>query len=188
MIWRKLGLAALVAAAGVAGSSWCAAEDEPAKKPAPAAKKEESTEEEPAAEKKPVDPFAVPEGNDPKVLQLFLSRLQRTPPKTRTPEGIKDHLGKLEKVADELLGRDLDEEMLTNVLGMKIQIMSLLPQFGDDEAAKRKTDFIAKAATDERPTVAKMAKMYQRMDKIQTIAELKKEERAALIQEIAKDI
>lgn len=187
MVWRKLGFAALVTAVAAQGISRA---EEPAKKPAaPAAevKKDGDAAAKPA-EKKPVDPFAIPEGNDSKVLNLFMSRLQRTPPKVRTPEGIQDHLNKLEKVADELLTRELEEELLTQVVGMKIQIMGLLPQFGDEAAAKRKTDFLAKAATDERAAVANMAKMYLKMEKIQKIAELKKEERAALIQELAKDI
>lgn len=197
MVWRKLKWAALCAAVATMGTSWSMA-DEPAKtKPAPAAAKEGAAEEKPVAEKpvaekpvakKPVDPFAVPEGNDPKVLQLFMSRLQRTPPAARTPEGIQEHLNKLEKVTDELLTRELEEEMLTQAVGMKVQIMGLLPQFGDEGAAKRRSEFLAKAAIDERPAVAKMAAMFLKVDKVEKIADLKKEERAALIQQLAKDI
>lgn len=192
MVRRKLKWVALCAAMATVGTSWAMA-DEPAKtKPAPAAAEEGAAEEKPVAEKpvakKPVDPFAVPEGNDPKVLQLFLSRLQRTPPKAQTPEGILEHLNKLEKVADELLTRELEEEMLTQAVGMKIQIMGFLPQFGDEGATKRRSEFLAKAATDERPAVAKMAAMYLKVEKVQKIAELKKEERVALIQQLAKEI
>lgn len=187
MVKSKLSLAVCLTALTLAGATWSRAEDPaPKAKPAPAAGGQEKAGA--PAQKKPVDPFAVPEGNDPKVLQLFLSRLQRTPPKSQTPEGIQEHLNKLEKVADELLTRELDEDMLTNAMGMKIQIMSLLPQFGDEAAAKRKSEFIAKSATDERPAIANMAKMYLKMEKIQKIAELKKDERSALIQELAKDI
>jgi len=191
MVWRKLRWAAMCAAVATVGTSWSLA-DEPAKtKPAPAAK-EGAAEEKPAAEKpvakKPVDPFAIPEGNDPKVLQLFMSRLQRTPPAARTPEAIQEHLNKLEKVADELLTRELEEEMLTQVVGMKVQIMGILPQFGDEGASKRRTEFLAKAAVDERPAVAKMAAMFLKVEKVEKIAELKKEERAALIQQLAKEI
>lgn len=191
MVWRKLGWAVLSAAVVITGTNWSRA-DEPAPKaaPKPAAKEAEaeSTEEKPAAEKKPVDPFAVPEGNDPKVLQLFLSRLQRTPPKTRTEAGILEHLNKLEKVADELLTRELEEELLTQAVGMKIQIMGLLPQFGDEAASKRRSEFLAKAAVDERPAVAKMAAMFLKVEKVEKIAELEQADRAALIQQLAKEI
>ncbi len=191
MVWRKLGWAVLSAAVVITGTNWSMA-DEPAPKatPKPATKEAEaeSTEEKPAAEKKPVDPFAVPEGNDPKVLQLFMSRLQRTPPKTRTEAGILEHLNNLEKVADELLTRELEEELLTQAVGMKIQIMGLLPQFGDEAASKRRSEFLAKAAVDERPAVAKMAAMYLKVEKVEKIAELEQADRAALVQQLAKEI
>ena len=191
MVWRKLGWAVLSAAVVITGTNWSRA-DEPAPKAAPKpatkAAEAESTEEKPAAEKKPVDPFAVPEGNDPKVLQLFLSRLQRTPPKTRTEAGILEHLNNLEKVADELLTRELEEELLTQAVGMKIQIMGLLPQFGDKTASKRRSEFLAKAAVDERPAVAKMAAMYLKVEKVEKIAELEQADRAALVQQLAKEI
>ena len=191
MVWRKLGWAVLSAAVVITGTNWSMA-DEPAPKAAPKpatkAAEAESTEEKPAAEKKPVDPFAVPEGNDPKVLQLFLSRLQRTPPKTRTEAGILEHLNNLEKVADELLTRELEEELLTQAVGMKIQIMGLLPQFGDKTASKRRSEFLAKAAVDERPAVAKMAAMYLKVEKVEKIAELEQADRAALVQQLAKEI
>jgi len=191
MVMRKLGWAALCVAALTASSTRWAMADEPAKPAAAAAEGDAAKkpeESKPAAEKKPVDPFAVPEGNDPKVLQLFMSRLQRTPPKTRTPEGILEHLSKLEKVADELLTRELEEELLTQAVGMKVQIMGLLPQFGDETAKKRRSEFLAKAAVDERPAVAKMAAMYQKVEKVERIAELEQADRAALVQQLAKDI
>lgn len=186
MVWRKLGSAALLTAVVSVSVQWAAAADEPAK-PAAAAEKAEDGAAKPA-EKKPVDPFAVPEGNDPKVLQLFLGRLQRVAPKGRSPEAIQEHLNKLEKVADELLTRELEEEMLTQAVGMKIQILGLLPQFGDEDAVKRRSEYLAKAAADERPVVSNMAKMYLKVEKVQKIADLEKKDRAALVQQLAKDI
>ena len=191
-------------AVAVAVMAWCvcsllvAEEKVPPAKPKPAATEKPAaagTEkpaaagtEKPAPATKPVDPFAVPEGTDAKVLGLFLARLQRTPPKARTPEGILDHLNKLEKVADELLGREIEGEMLDQVVGMKVQLLSLMPQFGDEGAVKRRSEFLAKSLEDPRPAVANMAKQFLKMEKVQKIGELKQPERAALIQELAKDI
>lgn len=186
MVRRWIGLTGVALAAfAVCSTGLLRAEDEAPAKPKPAATPKEGK---PVAEKKPVDPFAVPEGTDAKVLSLFLSRLQRTPPKSRTPEGILDHLSKLEKVADELLSREIEGEMVDQVVGMKIQVLSLLPQFGDETAAKRRTEFLTKSLEDPRPAVASMAKQFLKMEKIQNIGELKQAERAALIQELAKDI
>jgi thiol-disulfide isomerase/thioredoxin len=192
MVRRWMGGTAVAAAV----MAWCAcgwivAEDKvPPAKPKPAATEKPAADgtEKPAPETKPVDPFAVPEGTDAKVLGLFLARLQRTPPKARTPEGILEHLNNLEKVADELLSRELEPEMVEQTLGMKIQILSLLPQFGDEGAVKRRSEFLANSLEDPRPAVVKMAKQFLKMEKVQKIAELKKPERAALIQELAKDI
>ncbi len=192
MVRRWIGLTVVTLAAfAVCTTGWMRAEDEAPAKPKPAAtpKKEgEKAAEKPAAEKKPVDPFAVPEGTDAKVLGLFLARLQRTPPKARTPEGILEHLNKLEKVADELLGREIEGEMVDQVVGMKIQVLSLLPQYGDEGAVKRRAEFLTKSLEDPRPAVANMAKQYLKMEKVQKIGELKQPERAALIEELAKDI
>ncbi len=166
-------------------------EKTPAAKPKAAATEksgEKPTAEKPATEVKPVDPFAVPDGIDSKVLGQYLSRLQRTPPKARTPEGIQEHLNKLEKVADELLGRELDDELLGQIMGLKIQVLTMLPRFGDEASVQRRAEFLAKAAEDTRPAVEKMAKQFLKMDRVQKIGELEKEERTAIIQELSKDI
>jgi thiol-disulfide isomerase/thioredoxin len=192
MIRRWIGVPAV---AGTVVAFCCsgfalAEEKAPAAKPKAAASNKAAGEktDQPAAEKKPVDPFAVPEGNDPKVISLFLSRLQRIPPKARTPEGILQHVNKLEKVADELLTRELEDELLEQVIGMKFQLLSLYGQLEVEGAAERQSEFLAKAAEDPRPIVANMAKTYLRMQRVQNIGDLKKDERIALVQEIAKDL
>ena len=140
MIRRWTGLPCLIGAvvAGTVGALWLSgltfAEDTvPGTKPKPAAEAKDG--EKPATEgekpeAKPVDPFEVPEGTDSKVLNLFLSRLQRTPPKSRTPEGITEYLGKLEKVADELHSRELDDQMTEQAFGMKIHPSYHTPRAG----------------------------------------------------------
>ena len=192
MVRRWMGGAAVA----VAVMAWCAcgfvvAEDKvPPVKPKPAATEKPAAEgtEKPAPATKPADPFAVPEGTDSKLLGLFLSRLSRAQPKASTPEAYLEHFQKLEKVADELLGRELDEEMALQVVRMKIEILSILPRVGDEEAEKRRSEFLTKSLEDPRPAVAKMVKQFLKGEKVQNIAALKKTERAALIQELAKDI
>ncbi len=193
MVRRWIGLtAASGAVLALCVNGFVIADEKPAaQKPKPAAAAEkpgEAPAEKPAAEKKPVDPFAVPEGSDSKVLGMFLSRLMRVPPTDRTPEGILGHLNKLEAVADELLGRELEGPLVEQVVSLKIQVLSTLPRFGDEKSVERLSDFIAKSADDPRPAVANMAKQYQKMERIQKIGDLKKEERAALIEELAQDI
>ena len=192
MIRRWIGVPAV---AGTVVALCChgfvLAEDKaPATKPKAAASEKAGAEkaEKPSAEKKVVDPFAVPEGTDPKVIELFLSRLRRVPIKDRSEAGIAEHIGKLEKVADELLSRDLEGELLERAIGMKFEIMSLSVQRELEGAKERQAEFLAKAVQDPRPAVANMAKVYLKMQRVQNIGDLEKAERAALIQELAKDI
>jgi len=188
MIRRWIGLTAVACTlVAVCTSGVTLAEDKaPAAKPKAVAK--QPAGEKADTEKKPVDPFAVPEGTDSKVLGMFLSRLQRVAPKDRTPEGTVEHLNKLEKVSDELLSRELDDQMVEQAIGMKIQILSLYPQFEVEGAAERRAEFLAKAAEDTRPVVAAMAKQYLKVERVQKIGDLSKPERAAMIKELARDI
>ncbi len=192
MVRRWMG-GTVVAAAVMA---WCAcglmvAEDKaPPVKPKPAATEKPAAAgtEKPAPATKPVDPFTVPEGTDAKVLGLFLARLSRVQPKLATREGYLEHFQKLEKVADELLGRALDEEFAPQVVRMKIEILSILPRVGDEGALDRRSEFLTKSLEDTRPSVVALIKQLLKGDQVQKIAELKPAERAALIQELAKDI
>ena len=195
MVRRWIGVTAVTAVAA-AVLAWCASGFVVAEVTTPKVKPKAAATEKPAAgdaEKpapvaKPVDPFAVPEGTDAKVLELFLKRLSRAQPKARTPEAYLEHFQKLEKVADELLTRELDEEFAPQVVEMKIQIMTILPQVGDETAIERRAEFLAKSLEDPRPSIVTLVKQILKGEKVQKIAELKKPDRAALIQELAKDI
>ena len=191
MVRRWIGLTAVaLAALAVCTTGLMRAEDEVPAKPKVAAtpKEGEPAAEKPAPEKKPIDPFVVPEGNDAKVLGLFLARLQRTSPTVKTPEGILEFLKQREKAVDELLTRELDEEMAQQAIGIKILTLNLLPQFGDETAVQRRTEFLTNSLDDPRPAVSNLAKQLLKMEKIQAIGKLPKSERAALVQELAKDI
>lgn len=142
----------------------------------------------PAAQKKPVDPFAVPESNDPKVLMLFLSRVQRIPPRSRTREGNIEYLQRLEKVADQLIDRPIDDQVLETVVSIKVQVLTLYKKLKVEGADARRTEFLAEAAKDSRPIVVEFAKTFQKMILVDEIGELTKEKRDSLIRELAQDI
>lgn len=181
MVRHRVWLAAALALMAV-GNGFVRSEEKPQPKPAAEAG------EKPEGVAKPVDPFAVPEGNDSKVLNLFMGRLMRTPPKTRTPEGILEHLNKLSKVADELMSREIDDALLEQAVGIKYQTLQLRSQFGDETAAKDREAFIAASLKDQRAPVANFAKQMLKMQKIQGMADLKPEERKSLIAELVKDL
>jgi thiol-disulfide isomerase/thioredoxin len=192
MIRRWIGVPAV---AGTVVALCChgfvVAEDKaPAAQPKAATSEKAGTEKAnpPAAQKKPVDPYAVPESNDPKVLTLFLSRLQRIPPKSRTREGNIEYLQRLEKVADELIDRPLDDQVLETVVSIKVQVLTLYKKLEVEDADARRNEFLATASQDPRPIVVEFAKTFQKMILVDEIDELTKEKRDSLIQELAQDI
>lgn len=195
-----VGAAVLVCAAG---ASWAQETEVEIRKPKPnpasadTKKGSASSSEQPAGDgkkdkppvkKPPVDPYVAPEGNDTKVLRLFLSRLQRTPPKERTEAGILEHFQKIEKALDDLLTRELEDEMLEQVFSTKVQILGVYPQLGVEGAAEKRQELLAKAVEDERAPIAKIAKQFLKMERVQGIAELEDQERQALVEELAQDL
>ena len=194
MIRRWMGVSVV---AGAVLALWMngfslAEEKAPAAKPAAAAtegKAGEKAGDAPAVEKKPVDPFAVPEGNDTKVLGMFLSRLQRVKPKTQTKAAVVDYLVKMEEVADELLSRDVEGPVIEQAFSYKMSALNYLAmRIGDEDATKRRKEFLAKSAEHTRPEISNMAKQYLKMERIQSMETLAEPERTALVQELAKDI
>ena len=183
MVRRWIGLTVVTGAALTLFANGFVIADEK-----PTVQKPKVAAAEKAEEKKAIDPFEAPEGTDSKVLELFLQRLMNAPPKSRQPEAILEHLIKLEKVADELLTRELEEPMFEQVVNMKISVLAAMPRFGDQESAKRLTEYLTQAAEDTRPTVSTLAKQYLKMQRIQQIGDLKPAERNALVQQLAKDI
>ncbi len=179
MVRNRLWLAVVLAMV-VTGNGSVRGEDEPKPK-APAAAEKEGVA-------KPSDPFAIPEGNDQKVLSLFLGRLMRVQPKGNTQEAVLEHVLKLEKVADELLSRELEDQMLAQAIGMKYQLFQLRGRFGDKTVEKDQAAFAANSLKDKRPQVLDPAKRFLKMQRIEGIAKLKEGERAALIQQLGKEI
>ncbi|MEZ6057946.1 MAG: TlpA disulfide reductase family protein [Planctomycetaceae bacterium] len=177
--------ASLVGLALLCATSLTSCADDAAEKPAAAAEKPAETEK-PAAE---VDPFAVPEGTDSAELKAFMQKLSQTPPQDRTPEGLKTFFNNLDKAFSEILTRDVEDEIATTAAGARSQILTILAdRLGDESAAERLKTFTASLQKDERPALAAIGKSLALQQRISGITELKSEERAALIQEVADSL
>jgi thiol-disulfide isomerase/thioredoxin len=144
----------------------------------------DETPAETAEEEKP-DPFAVPAEATPEELSLFLRRIGRMQPEERTQEGLLAHIGKLNTAVDEVLTRELDDETAQMAAGFKLEVLTLLGNFGDETAEKQIAEFIEKLSKDERPALVELARNYKLSQRIRRVAEMEPAERQELIDEIA---
>jgi hypothetical protein len=108
--------------------------------PAPdAAKPADAPKDEAAA-----DPFKIPEGNDPKVLQGFLNDLRKTKPEKGGLAGAREHLRKIEGVIGTVLEKpQLDEETAMMAVDLRFQILQVLASRGDEAAPADREKFVA---------------------------------------------
>lgn len=173
MIRRLLCWTLLVLLAGLSGAPLSAQDA-----PAPAAK--EGTE-------KP-DLFAVPEGTDSKVLNLFLQRLARTPPEERTREGVLEHLGKIDAAISEIIKRDIEEELYVGAVELRLQLLGILPQLGDNTAVIKRSKIIDELKKDQRKSVQALAARIELEERISRIPVMPAEAKKKLITEVGEQL
>lgn len=149
------------------------AQETPPAPPAPNAKAENK------------DPYAVPEGSDTTALSIFLKRLAQTPPPERTPEGIRTHLQKLDEAVAEVLTRDIEEQLFVSATQVRLQVLSLLPQFGDNLAVAKRAKLIDQLKHDERPAVKEIAAQIIFQERVRNLPQASDEEKNELISELS---
>jgi len=132
-----------------------------------------------------VDPFQIPEGNDPQVLQKFLERLFQTPPANRSLSGRQEHLRKVEAVVARLQQKDLDEATALTSSDMRFQILQFLERSGDPTAAADRQKFIEALSKHKLPKVAERGTLYGLASRVSGMAGLKPDARQKLIDDIA---
>lgn len=130
------------------------------------------------------DPFKVPEGNDDKVLHIFLQRLARSAPEERTREGILEHLTKMDKSIEEVLSRDVTEELYVNAVELRLQLLSILPQLGDNSGVIKRAKIIDELKKDERESVKALAARIELEERISRLPVMPDEAKKKLIKEI----
>jgi len=148
---------------------------------APAAEAAEEKKEKP-------DPFKVPEGTDDKVLNIFLQRLSRTPPADRSKEGLLEHLGKMDKAIQEIISRDISEEMYISSLELRLQLLGILPQLGDNSAVIKRSKLIDELKRDKREGVKALAARLELEERISRLPVMKDEAKKTLVKEIGDQL
>lgn len=145
-------------------------------------------QDEPAVEEKAEDPFAVPEGVDSNELQLFLRKLARTPPPERTPEAILAHLKKMEGAFAEIMGRKVEEEVFLMAAQLRLEVLGLMPQFGDNTGVLKRTKILEALKQDPREGVKALAARIEVEERIARIPALPAAARAQLVSELGENL
>jgi peroxiredoxin len=178
--WSRRLCGVTCAAAVAVATAAFAQDDKPAASKSSA--QDKAAAEEPA--EKP-DPYAVPAGNDAQELTLFMLRLRRMPPPQRTPEGMIAHVTRIGEAVDEVLTRDIEGSALTSAVQLKYAVLMTLDRNGDESAAAKIDEFLARLKQDPRPEVVAEGKKIELNTRIGRIPAMTPEERKQLVDEVA---
>ncbi|QDT56490.1 Thiol-disulfide oxidoreductase ResA [Caulifigura coniformis] len=132
-----------------------------------------------------VDPFQIPDGNDPQVLQKFLERLFQTPPANRSLSGRQEHLRKVEAAIAKVQQKELDEATALTSSDMRFQILQFLERSGDPAAAADRQRFIETLSKHKLPKVAERGTLYGLAVRVSGMGGLKADARQKLIDDVA---
>ncbi|SFJ46962.1 TlpA family protein disulfide reductase [Planctomicrobium piriforme] len=130
------------------------------------------------------DPFAVPETNDDKALQMFLQRLVQTQPDEPTPAGITGHLNKIDGVVGKIMAKPISDPFYRSVAELRLQIYKVLADLGDKDAKARTDAYLKELAASTRPGVPDLSKRFLLQARVENIADLDEAAQKALVADI----
>jgi len=161
-----------------------AQDDAPKAKPDAAAK--DGAAKEGAEGEKKKGPPAPPEGNDPKELKLYLTRVMRARPPEQTPEAISRFLENVRFAGEAVLKKDIeDEELLAQAASLQIQALEAMARFGDESAEEKLEKLKEALSQDKRAGVKAVVEVSQFESKLAKLPELEPAEQKKLIEELA---
>ncbi len=170
----SLGVAYCSAAMALGVISTSAHADDAPKPAAPAAPATEAA----------ADPFAIPDTNDDKALQMFLQRLVQTPPSLPTPEGFIAHLTKIDGVVEKVLAKPVSDPFYRSVAELRLQLFSMLQDIGDPGAKAKQAAFLKVLTESKRPGVPELAKRFDIQKRVEGIVALEAPQQKALLEEV----
>jgi thiol-disulfide isomerase/thioredoxin len=142
------------------------------------------------AEAAPADPFAVPAGSSEEEIVQFVQGLVRSfqtrKAEFQSPEGTTRYLSQMDEALAKVLAKeDLEEQPAMLAASVRMQVLSVLSQIGDESAPKRMEEFVAtlkKSKLEALQGLAAQAEMNARLSKL---PEMSAEERKKLVDEFA---
>ena len=137
------------------------------------------------ADEAAADPYAIPDTNDGKEIQAFLTRLTKTQPEKRSLPGIREHLRKIEGIVTKVQEKDLDELTALMAVDLRYQILTVLEARGDENAAADRLKYIETLTKSKLPKVAERGRIYTLAARVTQLGEMKADARQKLIDDIA---
>jgi thiol-disulfide isomerase/thioredoxin len=131
------------------------------------------------------DPFQIPQGNDPKVIQQFLAGLSKTQPENGGLPGRRAHLRKVEGILKQVQEKELDEQTAVMASDFRFQLLQVLERFGDETAAADRQKFVETLTKSKNPKIADRGTMYSIAGRISGIGEMKTDARKKLVDDVA---
>jgi peroxiredoxin len=118
--------------------------------------------------------------------EQFQGLLQMAPP-ANTPEGLTEHLKGIRRFVQGVQdpSRQVSDDLLEGALQVEYQIVQVLEQLGDPDAAAAAEEFRTKLEQDEREVAQSLLAMIVMQEKIEGMAEMAVEERATFVEEVA---
>lgn len=134
------------------------------------------------------DPYAVPEGNDEKVLHLFLTRITKMEPAEPTEAGIVSHFEKLDDAVSQILTREINEDLYSNVAQLRFQIISILGELNAKSAAAREQSYLKLLGESSHPAAKALLARAEMQNRLVKFAQDEPATQQALIDEVAKQL
>ncbi|HWL07262.1 MAG TPA: TlpA disulfide reductase family protein, partial [Planctomicrobium sp.] len=138
----------------------------------------------PATAEEAADPFAVPETNDDKALQMFLQRLVQTQPAAPSPEAIAAHLTKIDGVVGKVLAKPISDPFYRSVAELRLQLYSVLEDVGDASAKAKRDAYLKELSESKRPGVSELATRFALQQQIESIPTLGEAQQKALLEQV----
>jgi len=154
----------------------------------PAATDKPSAPAVPPSADQEADPYAVPEGNDEKVLHLFLTRITKMEPAEPTEAGIVSHFEKLDDAVSQILTREINEDLYSNVAQLRFQIISILGELNAKSAVAREQNYLKLLGESSHPAAKALLARAEMQNRLVKFAQDEPVTQQALIDDVAKQL
>lgn len=128
--------------------------------------------------------FQIPEGTDENDLQLFLRKMARSEPPNRSEQGIAKFLSDMDAAAQEVAARDVSDDVRKLAYQIRIEVLEMLPQFGDSLAMLRRTKLIDDLKRDDSETIRDFAAELLFDERIRRAPVLTAEAKSKLVEDL----
>ncbi len=151
----------------------------------------DDTAKPPAAEAAAKDPFAVPEGSDAEQLNEFLTGLvqnfQQRGAEYQSEEGTVKYLNKMDEALTKVLAKEkIDEQPAVLAASIRMQVLQVLRQLGQEDAVKRMDDMVVSLKKSEIDALKQLGQQMESAAKLSKLPTMEAAERDEFINQLAE--